>query len=153
MITGPQAILLGDVVTGTLTASYGGHGTAVLETWKTTTYDEWKLLAPLPPPDTVLDLDTHPLTVEGIPDLGGTGFFYNGPARLTAVRISPPPKDLHIFHRDRAEAAKNGEDQKEDSDPNERKPSKRRNDRRKSCMRYTRFREDSKNRGRSTVRK
>ena len=138
-------VLAGDLVTGILTASYGGYQTAILETWKLTTPEEWRLMSPAPPPCPMSDLDFNEATVEGLPVLGGSGFHYEGEARILGVRLAPPPQDPHLFHLDRKKKKEEEEDeeeekQKQSADPSvERKKSKTRERRGRSLARYTRF--------------
>ena len=139
LITSPEPILLSDPITGILAASYGGYMTAVLDTWRRTNNEEWTLLSPLPFPDVITDGDTNSWTTDALPDLGGNAFYYPGDSILTGVRIAPPPKDPHTFHRDR----KAEKDQKVTIDPKTeeiRSKSKRREGRAKSCTRYSEFR-------------
>ena len=146
-----MTILLGDLVAGILTASYGGHMTAILETWKVTDRNEWKMLAAHPPPDPMTDIDLNWWTIEGLADLGGNAFHYAGEAEITGVRVKPPPLGPFEFHQTKKNEEKKvtlqepdgskqpGEDEKE-----KRPPSKRRVDRSKSCTRYEEFREINK---------
>ena len=80
---------MGDLVTGILVASYGGFMTAVLDTWKKTDRDEWKMLAAHPPPDPMTDIDLNWWTIEGLADLGGNAFHFAGDAEITGVRVNP----------------------------------------------------------------
>ena len=138
--TGPASILLGDMAIGQLAASYGGYGAAILETWRKTDFNDWCFYAPCAPPDTVREIDTNIWTVCELPDLGGSAFFYEGPARLAGVRLKPPPLDPHVYHRERKEKKQNDED----GDPDVAvKSNNRVTNRKRSCMRYTRFRDDN----------
>ena len=133
--------MLGDCVTGVIAASYGGFMTAVLDTWRPTSIEEWSLLSPLPYPDVLTDFDTNRWTVDAIPDLGGNAYYYTGDPIITGVRLVAPPKDPHTFHTDR-KAEKEGKPKTVKIDDEEkRKSSRRRDDRAKSCTRYTSFRE------------
>ena len=132
--------MLGECVAGAIAASYGGNMTAVLDTWRVTNADEWHLLCPLPFPDTLAELDTNCWAVDGVPDLGGNAYFYAGESFLTGVRIKPPPQDPHEYRRDR-KARKDGKQVKIDlTEDEKRAKSKRREDRSKSCVRYSDFR-------------
>lgn len=90
MIAGPIPILIGDMVTGAISASYGGCVAAILGDWKPVALDEWALSAPFPPPNALADIDTNLWIADSIPDLGGSGFYYPGDARLTGIRLAAP---------------------------------------------------------------
>ena len=79
-------------------ASYGGYATAILENWRPCALDEWNSLSILPDPNPWGDFDTHPMTLAGLPALGGSAYFYPGDADLTGVRVKPPPLDQHQYH-------------------------------------------------------
>ena len=148
MLVGPTAVALGDLVCGNVVASYGGYMTAVLDTWRVVKPDDWIALAPVPLPDPRTEIDTNFWTVDSMPELGGSGFYYTGEARLTCVRLSPPPVDPHVFHRDRRAAAEAAKKEAEAQgtpvqDHQDRPRSKRREDRAKSCRRYVAFRQEN----------
>ena len=115
---------------------------AISETWKTVSPEEWRALSPAPLPDPRPEIDTNFWTVDAFPDIGGNAYFYEGESRLTSVRLSAPPVDPHVFHRDRREAA----EKERNADPQaaqDRPRSKRREDRARSCRRYAHFREEN----------
>ena len=135
-------LLAGDLVTGVSTATYGGYMTAILESWRLATPDEWRMCCPLPPPCPLTDIDFNQATLEGLPVLGGMGFYYEGEARILGVRMAPPPQDPHLFHLTRKEKKEKEEDDPKPAEPSERKKSKRREERGRSVVRYRRFNED-----------
>ena len=110
LATGPAVVLAGDLVTAVLTASYGGYMTAILETWRLTTQDEWMALGATPLPNPRADIDFNSATVGGLPVLGGSGFYYEGEAWILGVRMGPPPSDPHISHAERKEKKEKEED-------------------------------------------
>ena len=109
LITGPNTIFLGDLITGILVATYGGTMTASLDTWRVTNAEEWFSLAAHGPPNPATDFDLNWWTIEGIPDLGGNAFHYTGEAELTGARVKPPPLDPHQFHAMKRERRKEEE--------------------------------------------
>lgn len=139
-----HVLMLGDLVFGVVAAPYGGYMTAALDTWKTVTPDQWRFLAPVPLPDPGVDLDINYWALESTPGLGGSAFYYEGESRLTCVRLSPPPEGPHVYHqlrRDEAERKKRGNPPPQHGQPPaERPPSRRRENRGRSLVRYTRFR-------------
>ena len=141
LVTAPAAVLAGDLVTGVLTATYGGYMAAILETWRLTTPDEWRMCGPLPPPCPRTEIDINQATVDGLPVLGGMGFYYEGGARILGVRMAPPPQDPHLYHFEKKEKKEKEEDDPDhvSSDPEGRKKSKRRERRGRSVVRYQRF--------------
>ena len=133
--------MCGDLVTGTVAASYGGYQTAVFETWRRATADEWHIHVGGPGP-TYDDWDWNDWTIEGLPQLGGEWYYYEGPAALTGVRIMAPPKDPRVFFENPDEDSENGPDPKA-----ERPRSSRRENRFKSCRRYDWAREANDRQG------
>ena len=155
LVTGPIALLLGDLVTGVFAATYGGFLTAALDCWRPTTRDEWESLSPLPFPDHVHDLDFNEMTVKGLPSLGGAGFYYPGIPRVTGVRMAVPPSDPHVYYqnkREEKEAALKGKEvtfsDPKDKEEKRKRSQKRREGRDRSCARYEKARSHSP-RGRS----
>ena len=113
LVTQPTALLAGDLVTGVLTATYGGYMAAILESWRLATPDEWRMCSPFPASCPLADIDFNQATLGGLPVLGGMGFYYEKEARISGVRMAPPPKDPHLFHLTRKE-----QKWKEEDDPN-----------------------------------
>ena len=127
---------------GLVAASYGGYMTAVFETWKKVSMDDWAVTCPYPPPVDLDDIDFNRWTVDGLPELGGNGFYYKGPARLTSVRTAAPPLDPHLFFLERRNNKNASIDPSTpDQAETNRAPSKRRETRDRSCARYAHFRD------------
>ena len=91
--------MLGDLVWGSVAASYGGYTSAVFDTWKPVIAEEWRKPAPAPLPNPREDIDAKYWSIESIPVLGGDAFYYEGGARLDGVRLAPPPDGPRIFHK------------------------------------------------------
>ena len=148
LVTTPTAFLLGDLVTGLFAASYGGHMTAGLDTWKPTNSVEWDALAPYDLPNPLLEIDLNWWAIEGLPDLGGSAFHYAGEPEITGFRIAPPPLDPHKFHQERKAKKKvtvqdpNGDPPVEEKENEKRPTSRRRDDHSKSAARYDGLRKD-----------
>ena len=118
--TDPAVILLGTLVTGILTPTFGTHLTAQMEAWTTTTGDEWQMtgLGGTPHPR---NFDLDPATADMLPVLGGSAFdLVRLRYAISGVRLRPPPLDPHVFHRELASSSnapqKEGE-RKVDVDP------------------------------------
>ena len=69
----PDVLMCGDLVTGTVVASYGGYLTAVRETWRRATESERHLHSGGPAPR-FDDWDWNDWTLDGLPRLGGEGY-------------------------------------------------------------------------------
>ena len=122
MSVGPAVISLGDPVCGLIAASYGGYMAAVLETWKKVAMDDWARTCPYPPPNDLDSIDFNRWAVDALPELGGDGYYYEGPARLTSVRSAAPPLDPRLFFQARRERAKNATIDPNAVDPDESSP-------------------------------
>ena len=144
LATAPQSLFLGDMVTGALSASYGGIMAAILDTRKLTTMDEWAALDPYEVPLPTTDFDTYTWTLGALPELGGCAFYCEGNARLAAVRIAPPPTGPHTSHRRRLEEAEKTKREGATIRPpfptDCRKSSRRREARGEYCAQYKVFR-------------
>ena len=93
---GPTAISLGGPATGVTSASYGGYMAAVMDTWALTTMGEWALTSPFPPLCDIETIDMNRWALDSLPELGGDGFYYEGPERLADVRTAAPPLDPNL---------------------------------------------------------
>ena len=88
--TDPAVILLGTLVTGILTPTFGTHLTAQMEAWTTTTGDEWQMtgLGGTPHPR---NFDLDPATADMLPVLGGSAFdLVRLRYAISGVRLRPP---------------------------------------------------------------
>ena len=99
MITDPATALLGSIVLGVLTPTFGTHLTAQMESWTLSTWEDWHFsgLGGTPHPR---NLDLDPGTADLLPVLGGSGFdLQRLRYALSGVRLRPPTEDPHLFHR------------------------------------------------------
>ena len=98
-------ILLGDAITGIVTANYGGSGRACLDGWKLASMTDWQIFAP----DTVITSEDFghfdDWTCDWSLVLGGSSFAVHEPGenRINTCRICPPLEDPHVFIRERRE--------------------------------------------------
>ena len=155
MVTEAFSLLCGDLILGLFAASYGGYMTAVLDTWRPIRESDFRTLprAALIPGE---DIDFNPWTVDPLPRLGGSAFYYPGDADLTGARVKPATNDPHVFYqetREKKEAAAKGVVVQPPSPDR-----KRREDRGRPCARYQAFRNksfqgDHNRRTRSTTKK
>ena len=134
-------------MTGIFAASYGGHMTAGLDTWRPTNADEWMALAPFDLPNPLLEIDLNWWTLEGLPDLGGSAFYYPGEPDITGFRMKPPPLDPHQYHAEKKKKKVTVIDPNATAIPDppaeeERPRSRRRTDRSKSATGYVELRRD-----------
>lgn len=112
------ALTLGCIVTGVVTANYGGNGRAVLDAWSIVSdFSEWKEFSP----DTILrpsDINFNEALVDWLPTVGGLPYAVHAPDenRILGIRMKPPHEDPHIFLRMRR-AEKN-------ADPNHEPPAR-----------------------------
>ena len=101
------SVLLGDLVTGIATATFGGHLTCQLESWRRCPDEEWTYGSQSRIPDgSERDLDHW--TWSSLPALGGSGFVVNmRNGYVVGARLAPPPLGPRDFHADRQEGASN----------------------------------------------
>ena len=103
-ITDPTAALVGDIVSGVVSANYIGSGRAQLSAWKLADLGDWRSLAP----DTLFGDhygDFEEWTAEWPLVWGGAGFDEHAPVenRISGIRPAPPQEDPHIYLRERRE--------------------------------------------------
>lgn len=113
--------------------------TAISDTWKVPDVNEWALLAPFDTPCATSEIDTNFRTIDSLPALGGNASHYEGPGKLTDVRLEPPPMGTHRFHQLREGDAERGMAAIGPLN----KPEKRRGQRGKSRVRYGEFRKNT----------
>ena len=70
IVAGPDARLLGYLVTGVFAATYGGFLTAALGRCGPNCRDKWGSLLPLPPPGQAQGVEFNETTANGLPSLG-----------------------------------------------------------------------------------
>ena len=114
--TGPQSVLLGTIVCGILTPTFGTHMTTQMESWTLSSAEDWAMhgIGGVPKP---INFDIDPETCLRLPVLGG-GAYDIASLRwaLAGVRLSPPGQDPHLFHRKLAAERKKKLDQNNDPD-------------------------------------
>ena len=106
LTTENRPLMLGSIICGILTPTYGTHLTTQLESWTISDCDDWRLggLGGVPKP---IFFDLDPETLDNLPVLGGSGFdLQRLRYALAGVRLRPPTEDPHIFHRELAEKLK-----------------------------------------------
>ena len=105
LTTEPTTALLGSLVQGIVTPTFGTHLTAQMESWTLASWDDWHFsgLAGVPHPRNV-DLD--PGTGDLLPVLGGSGYdLQRLRYAISGVRLRPPEQDPHLFHRELASSS------------------------------------------------
>ena len=96
--------MLGILITGVATATYGGHSTCQLGAWAPCTNIDWAHGSTSRIPSG-LDRDLDPWTWASLPILGGAGYVINlKNGFIAGVRLSPPTVDPRIFHQNRRHA-------------------------------------------------
>ena len=109
LLTNPQPVLLGAIVCGILTPTFGTHLTTQLESWALSSTDEWASagIGGVPHPR---NFDLGPETREGLPVLGGSAFDIQSLRyAISGVRVCAPDLGPHFFHRKLAAGKKERE--------------------------------------------
>ena len=95
------SVLLGELVTGIATATFGGHPTCQLESRRPCSADEWRAGGNSRlPSGKERDLDHW--TWGSLPALGCSGFVINmRNGYIVGARLAPPPLEPRYFHAER----------------------------------------------------
>ena len=99
IVTVPQPVLLGALVCGILTPTFGTHLTTQLESFVLSSTEEWCTagIGGVPHPR---NFDLDPETRDGLPVLGGSAFDIQSLRyAISGVRVCAPDLDPHFFHR------------------------------------------------------
>ena len=99
ILTTPQPVLLGAIVCGILTPTFGTHLATQLESWALSSSEEWASagIGGIPHPRI---FDLGPATRDGLPVLGGSAFDLQSLRyAISGVRACAPDLDPHFFHR------------------------------------------------------
>ena len=99
LLVDAQSLMLGAIICGILTPTFGTHLATQLESWMISSCDEWSMggLGGRAQAD-LFDID--PETVGHLPVLGGGAFDISRLRySISGVRLRPPSLDPHLFHR------------------------------------------------------
>ena len=106
LVTEPTSIMLGTIICGVLTPTFGTHLTTQFESWMISNADDWQShgLGGVPKP---IFFDIDPETKDHLPVLGGSAFDISSIRyAISGARLRPPSLDPHHFHRKLADERK-----------------------------------------------
>ena len=112
-----RPLMLGSIVCGILSPTFGTHMTAQLESWTLSSCDDWQMggLGGVPKP---IFFDMGPETFDHHPVLGGSAFdLQRLRYAIAGVRLRPPSLGPYLFHRELADRTKAERDQGQPSAP------------------------------------